>query len=332
MPNSYLPQLAARALGIYEAHGLDIEIVEPAPGPDNALAAGRGDYDLCMSSVAYYLWARDEEPALDARFIFAVSRRIHMSVFAVDGRPAAHGRPITSFADLAGASFALRTEIDPGRRGRLRQMSERHEARLARDYLALLAHLGLEPGPMVDVGPRSTLDACLAGAADVCAEWAELGVGLRAGAAAQGLRIRTLPFADAGIPGYLNGFVASGDALRRRPEALARFVTAAREALVAVRDDPGPALALMAEELPDRDPATVLERWRLGEPAMFGAGEGEVGAMSAAGWEATVAYHVATHGTRAHDPAGSVDLAPWERAMAGAAEAPAGAGRSARTP
>jgi len=193
-------------------------------------------------------------------------------------------------------------------------MFHAHEARLARDYLALLARLGLEPGPMVDVGARSALDACLSGDADVSVEWVELGVALRALATGQGLRIRSFSFADAGIPGYLNGFVAHGKVIRDRPEVMARFVAAVREAVFAVHDDPGPALDLMAAELPDRDRASVLERWRLGEPAMFI--DDQVGSVDAAGWRATVDYYLTSHNTRPFDPALAYDTGPWERALA----------------
>jgi ABC-type nitrate/sulfonate/bicarbonate transport system substrate-binding protein len=315
MPNSYLPQLAARALGIYEAHGLEVEVVEPATGPRNLDAVSRGDYDLCMTSVPYYLWARDENPDLDARFVFVTSRRIHMTAFAIEGRPAVHGRPITSFADLAGASFAVRTELPAGVEGLSRQMTQVHQERLTRDYLALLSHLGVEPGPLVDVGLGSTLDAVVDGEADVCAEWIELGVAMAADAARKGLSLRSLRFADAGVPGYLNGFIAGGRVLRERPEALARFVAAVREAMIAVRDDPAPALELLAAELPDRDPATVLQRWRLGEPAMFEAGDLGVGTMDAAAWADSVGYHMRVNGTRPLDPASVYDLTPWELAL-----------------
>ena len=314
MPNSYLPQLAARAGGIYERHGVDVELVETAPGPANPAAVARGDCDLAQTSVAYYLWARDEHPDLDARFVFMLSRRIHMTVFAVEDRPALHRRPVRSYDDLAGASLAVRTVPATPRRGLSLRMFGAHEARLAADYAALLAHLGLELGPTVDVGARSPLEAMLDGEAAVAVEWVELGVDLRAEAAARGLGIRSLSFAAAGIPGYLNGFVANGDTLRRRPEAVGRFVAAVREAVIAVRDDPAPALDLLAQELPDVDPASVLERWRLGEPAMFV--DGDVGAVDAAGWAATLAYHVATHGTRPCDPALAFDRAPQAWALA----------------
>lgn len=314
MPNSYLPQLAARAGGMYERHGVAVELVEPELGPMSAVAVGRGDYDVCLTSVPYYLWARDENPDLDARFVFMLSRRTHLTAFVVEDRPAAHGRPIRSYGDLAGASLAMRTTPAAGTEGLRLRMFHAHEARLARDYLALLARLGLEPGPMVDVGARSALEACLAGDADVSVEWVELGVALRAQAAVQGLRIRSFSFADAGIPGYLNGFVAHGEVIRERPEALARFVAAVREAVFSVRDDPAPALDLMAAELPDRDRESVLERWRLGEPAMFV--DDQVGSVDAAGWRATVDYYVTTHNTRPFDPALAYDTAPWEWALA----------------
>ena len=146
----------------------------------SAVAVGRGDYDVCLTSVPYYLWARDENPDLDARFVFMLSRRTHLTAFVVEDRPAAHGRPIRTYADLAGASLAMRTTPAAGTEGLRLRMFHAHEARLARDYLALLARLGLEPGPMVDVGTRSALEACLAGDADVSVEWVELGVALRA--------------------------------------------------------------------------------------------------------------------------------------------------------
>src|SRR5436305_13902003 len=166
MPNSYLPQLAARAGGIYERHGVVVDLVEPEPGPASAAAVARGDYDVCLTSVPYYLWARDEDPGLDARFVFMLSRRTHMTAFVVEDRRAALGGPIRSFADLAGATLAMRTAPGEPRRGLSQRMFVAHEARLARDYLALLDMLGLEAGPIIDVGERPALEACLAGAAD----------------------------------------------------------------------------------------------------------------------------------------------------------------------
>lgn len=313
MPNSYLPQLAARAGGIYERHGIEVELVDPPPGPASPAAVGHGDYDVCLTSVPYYLWARDEEPELDARFVFMLSRRTHLTAFVVEDRAAAHGRPIRSFADLEGASLATRTAPAPGSGGKNLRMFHAHESRLRRDYLALLAGNGLEAGPVVDVGDRYALDAMLDGEADVAVEWVELGVALRASAAARGLGIRSFRFADAGMPAYHNGFVAHGATIRERPEALGRFVAAVREAVIAVRADPTPALDLMAVEMPDRDREAVLERWRLGEPAMFP--DEHVGAIDAAGWRTTRDYYVATHDTRPFDPALAFDLAPQEWAI-----------------
>jgi len=313
MPNSYLPQLAARAEGIYDRHGIAVDLCEAEIGPASPAAVARGDYDVCLTSVPYYLWARDEDPGLDARFVFMLSRRTHLTAFVVEDRPGAHGRPIRSLEDLAGASLATRTTPVPGTEGLRLRMFHAHESRLARDYLAMLARNGLAAGPVVDVGQRPALEACLAGEADVAVEWVELGVQLRASARAQGHAIRSFSFADAGTPGHLNGFVAWAETIRRRPEAITRFVAAVREAVIAVRADPGPALDLMATELPDRDRDTVLERWRLGEPAMFV--DEHVGSVDAAGWEATLAYYVATHGTKPFDPALAFDAGPQELAL-----------------
>src|SRR5919201_1477484 len=105
MPGYHLPLFAAEATGIWQEHGLDVELVDPFPGPDNAKAVAAGRYDACLTSVAHYLRARREEPGRAARFVFMIARRPHIAAFVIEGRPADHGRPIVDFADLAGASF-----------------------------------------------------------------------------------------------------------------------------------------------------------------------------------------------------------------------------------
>src|ERR671932_909622 len=210
MPGYHLPLFAAAVDGIWERHGLDVEIVDPYPGPANARAAAMGRYDVCLTSVAHYLRAQAEEPGLAARFVFMVARRTHMAAFAVEGRRASHGREIESFADLERASV----------------LGSPDKA-FSREYDALLRHLGLERGPLVEKPYDETMAALAAGEADVAADFLDL---LPAFEAA-GADVVTLPFADAGIDVYGSGAVAGTHFIDERPEALRRLVRGLRDAL-----------------------------------------------------------------------------------------------------
>src|ERR671932_145699 len=146
MPGYHLPLFAADATGIWQAHGLEVELVEPEPGPENAKAVAAGSYDACLTSVAHFLRAKQEDPALAARFVFMVARQTHFAAFAIDGRDAEHGRPIESVGDLEGASF----------------LGEPHSP-FVREYLALLALAGIRPGRGVPVPYEEQLEALARG-------------------------------------------------------------------------------------------------------------------------------------------------------------------------
>src|SRR5919204_591688 len=91
MPGYHLPYFTAAANGLYAAHGLDVEIVDPEPGPENTRAVALGTYDACLTSVAYFLRAKAADPALPAKFVFMVARRTHMAAFCAGDRPTAAG-------------------------------------------------------------------------------------------------------------------------------------------------------------------------------------------------------------------------------------------------
>jgi len=46
MPGYHLPCFAGLTQGIFRRHGLDVQIIDPDPGPDNILAVDAGRYDL----------------------------------------------------------------------------------------------------------------------------------------------------------------------------------------------------------------------------------------------------------------------------------------------
>lgn len=283
MPGYHLPYFTAAAIGLYEQEGLDVEIVDPEPGIDNVRALARGAYDACLTSVAYFLRAKDEEPALPVRFVFMVARRTHMAAFcradhAVDG-----GRAPETLSDLAGASL-LGTADSP----------------FVREYVGAMAELGIDAGPLVELPYDEVMEALAAGRGDVAADYLDLLPAFESAAAAQGVTVRALPFYRSGLDLYGSGLVVADRMRTERPEALGRLVAAVRGALELTRRQPRIGLPLLTSRFPEAEEARALEGWRAGEPLIFGdsADGAALGAMDASTWQRTIAFHAATHGTR----------------------------------
>ena len=172
IPGYQLPCFAGLTRDIFAAHGLGVTVLDPLPGPDNVRAVAAGERDFCLTSVAHFLAAKGAEPELGARFVFMVARQTHMGAFVVRGRPASHGRPIATHADLAGASLLG----DP-------------QSPFAREYDALLGLLGAARAPVVEV-PYPEIELALAeGRGDVAADFVDLHPRFQAAAAPLGVTI-----------------------------------------------------------------------------------------------------------------------------------------------
>ncbi len=241
-----------------------------------------GEYDCCFTSANHFLTAKGKEPGLEAKFVFMVARRAHMAVFAIEGRPATHGRAVEGFRDLHGATFVGQPD-----------------SQFAREYMALLRHLNIEPGGVLGLPYGEVMEGLAAGKADVAADWLDLLPDFHKAARRFGVRAIALPFFEAGVPSYGSGIVAGVDVIRSRPEALRRFVAAVREGLVVTRRRPDLGVDAMLARFPGIDPERAIAQWKAGERLIFdGARNLEaLGVMDAAGWEATIAYHSATYGT-----------------------------------
>lgn len=282
MPGYHLPYFAAAATGIFARHGLEVDLVDSWPGPDNSIAAARGDYDCCLTSVAYFLEAKTKEPSLPARFVFMVAQRPHMAAFTIAGRRARHGRPIADGGDLEGASFAGSPESP-----------------FAREYFALMRRIGARPGPTVDVAYSEVMDTLARGGADVAADYLDLMPRFQAAARRAGVDVKALPFHEAGLEGYGSGVVAGTKFIDERPKAVAALTAAIADALEATRRDPLGGLGALRDRFGDVDAEHALAGWRAGEPLIF---SGPLGAMDSATWEATIAHHADAHGTSLISP------------------------------
>jgi NitT/TauT family transport system substrate-binding protein len=265
MPGYHLPLFAAAVDGIWQRRGLDVDLVDPYPGPANARAAAMARYDACLTSVAHFLRAKTEDPELDARFVTMVAQDTHMTVFA------RRESGIRDFSGLAGAT-ALGSP----------------DKAFVREYEALLRHLQLERGPLVEVPYEETTAALAEGKADVAADFLDLLPRFEAA----GADVVALPFRDAGIDIYGSGLVAGTRFIDERPEALRRLVGALREAVKTADREPGRALEAMRKRLSDFDASYTLRGLASGRPLVT-----PYKPMTAAKWRRTIDYHAATHGT-----------------------------------
>src|SRR6266571_821706 len=271
MPGYHLPYFTAAETGIFAEHGLEVEIVDPVPGPANARAVAAGRYEFCLTSVAHYLTAKREHDGVDAKFVLMVARRPHHAVFFLDGRPAAHGRPIQGFDDLGGVTLL-------GSR----------ESPFVREYLALADRLGAQPGEVVELPYEHVMEALAAGDGDLAVDFLDLRPTFERVAAERGT-VGALPLYEAGADAYGSGLVAGTWLIESRPETVRRMVAALVEALLAAREDPTPGIAPMRARFPEFDPEHAVAGWRAGDPLVFGA-SGALGSMDRAGWERTLAH------------------------------------------
>jgi NitT/TauT family transport system substrate-binding protein len=279
MPGYHLPCFAGDTDDIFGRHGLSVRIVDPIGGPANPAAVAAGELDLCLTSVAHFLAAKRADPDLAARFVFMVARQSHMAAFVVRDRPAAHGRPILTYADLDGASLLG----DP-------------ESPFAREYGALLHHLGASAGPAVDVPYESIMRALAEGRGDVAADFVDLHPRFQTAGDLSGVRIDALPFHAAGIDIYGSGLVASTRMLRERPDTVRAAVAAFHEALLASRAQPRLGLQALLDHIPTAEEDVVLAGWDASVAAIFDAEDSAVGTMSADKWRRTLAYHAQAFG------------------------------------
>src|SRR5919201_1284512 len=281
MPGYHLPLFAAEATGIWQEHGLDVELVDPFPGPDNAKAVAAGRYDACLTSAAHFLRAKREDPALAAKFVFMVARRTHIAAFAIEGRPAAHGRPIAAIADLAGASFIGEPQSP-----------------FVREYLAFLALGGIEPGRGVALPYEDQFAAVARGEGDVAIDFLDLRPRFEE-ALRPDQRLRPPPFFEGGVSGYGSGLVVSTWLIETRRDAVRRLGGALRGGLLVTREDPAVGLDQLCRRYPATDRERALRGWSAGAPLVF---VGELGAMDRETWQETLEHYARVHGGPPLDP------------------------------
>ncbi|MBW3650716.1 MAG: ABC transporter substrate-binding protein [Actinobacteria bacterium] len=262
MPGYHLPFLAAATSGLFAEQNLEVEILEPAPGPDNVRRVAAGGSDFCLTSVVHYLTARAQSGPLAARFASVVVQSSPIAgIVAADSR-------LFQPADLSG-----------------RRLGGPADSRLVAEYQAGLRHLGLAPSVLVPTDYGAAPGALGRGEVDVVADFVDLVPRTRRQA---GVDVRAVPLP---LDVYSSGLVAAD----RLPDDLVqRMASAVATALQRQRHDPLGGLAELGRRYPGSDPDEALEGWALAEPNIFTGVE--PGTMEHSRWEATLAFLTDAHG------------------------------------
>src|SRR5215831_4582630 len=178
-PGYHMPYIRAADDGLFARHGLNVELLEPAPRVDNIVRVADGGADFCLTSVAYFLQAKTMRDPLPARFVAVITRRTPMAAVVLDGSA------VRSLDDLPGARVG-------GQAG----------DGLLTEYLGAMAHMGLGAPPVVDVEYQSAPAALRDGVIEVMADFIDLQPRIRRTAGP----VRALAF---GIEVYASGLVAA---------------------------------------------------------------------------------------------------------------------------
>ncbi len=262
LPGYHLPYVAAATNGLFSDLGLDVELLDPAGGPENVERVGSGGADFCLTSVAHYLAARARFGDIAARFVAVVVQRSPMAALV------AKDSWLASPADLAGCR--LGGPADGG---------------LVADYQASLDRLGIGRSELVPLDYLEAWRALANGTVDAVADYVDILPRLRRLA---GISVRAIPF---GIEVYSSGLVAAD---RLPEEQVAAMGDAIVAALERQRRHPEEGVEALQRRYPDIDRAAALEGWSLVVPNIFT--DAPTGSMDADRWASTIEFVSAAHG------------------------------------
>lgn len=260
-PGYHMPYIRAATEGLFERHGLRVELLEPAPRVENILRVADGGADFCLTSVAYFVRACTARGAVAARFVAAITQRSPMAAVVLDSSA------IRTLDDLAGA-----------------RVGGHGDGGLLKEYLGALAHLGIGSPAVVDVEYVDAPAALRDGVIDVMGDFIDLQPKIRRVAGP----VRALPF---GIDVYASGLVAAD---RLPLELVTRMREAVVDALQHHRATPELGVAPLLARYPGTNADDALESWRLIEPLIFAGGE--PGTMTEDRWRRSVDYAATVHG------------------------------------
>jgi putative hydroxymethylpyrimidine transport system substrate-binding protein len=274
LPGYHLPLVAAESNGLFADFNLDVDLLDPAGGPENVRQVAAGEADFCLTSVAHYLNARATFGDLGARFVAVVVQRCPMSGLVPDASP------LRIPADLVG-----------------RRLGGPPDSGLVAEYQACMDRLGLGRSEVVPMDYLEAWAAVAAGDVEVVADFVDV---LPRLTRATGVPMRAIPF---GIEVYSSGLVAA-DRLSDAQVADMRDVLVA--ALERQRLHPDEGVDGFLRRYPETDRDAALEGWLTGVPNIFT--DAPTGSMDAARWADTLEFYSHAHGLAPIDPGSAFRL------------------------
>lgn len=262
--------------GLFAEHGLDVELVESAPGAERVrlLAGGAGDFLLTAS--LYHVQAMAGSGPLPVHAVGVMHRRNPIAALV----PAGSG--IVTPSDLAGRRMGAPVGAQMGW--------------LAVELQGWLRAAGLDQPEVVDMTYPQAYAAMARNEIDFVANLADL---LPIDQRRAGIPLRAVPVAT-DAEAYIS-VVLAHDAVP--DEIVERFTGAATAAFERQRRHPRLGLEALVARYPEVDADVAADTWRRLEQYAFAGGRRPVGGMDRDGWARTLGWMAQTHGL----PAVTVD-------------------------
>jgi NitT/TauT family transport system substrate-binding protein len=266
LPGVHLPFFAAVEDGLFAEHGLDVELVESAPGAERVRLLADGAGDLLLTATLYHQQALAEPSVLPVRAVGVLHQRSSLAAVVPETSD------ITTLADLAGRRLGAPVWGQMGW--------------MAIELQAALREAGAGAVTVADMSYPEAFAALASGEIDLVANLADL---LPIDCQRAGVPLRAVPV---GTDVYTSAVLAN-DAVPA--EVVDRFVTAAVASFDRQRLDGSRGVAALRARYPEVDADVARGTWSALEPYAFARGRA-VAPMSHATWAQTLRWNAQAHG------------------------------------
>ena len=252
--------------GIFEEHGIDLQIEAGQGSTKTAQAVGQGQVDFGWADAPAVMANIDKGVKIQSVGVFLQTTPSAVQVFADSG--------IEQPEDLKGKTIAVSAGDAP-----------------TTTFPLYLEAVGLEESDVKqqNLDPAGKVAAVLSGQVDGLIGFAhDQGPTI---ASESGKDVEYLRYSDAGLNFYSNGLIAPTSTIEDDPELVSALVAATSEAFAAAQDDPEAAVAAMDgkdPQIPEKD--VLLDQWQETIKLLnTDATEGQApGTNATEDWEATL--------------------------------------------